>query len=86
MRSALFWDITQRRVVIVYRRFGTIYLSHLQGSRSPIPRRAQISKTILPLLGFETRICQPVAYLLYYTDIIHFKSSLQDFNYIVIVF
>jgi hypothetical protein len=32
-RSALFWDITQRRVVIVYRRFGTMYWSHLHGSR-----------------------------------------------------
>jgi hypothetical protein len=32
---ALFWDITQRRVVIIYRRFGTTYGSHLQGSRSP---------------------------------------------------
>jgi len=29
MRSALFGDITQRRVVIPYRRFGTTYLSHL---------------------------------------------------------
>jgi hypothetical protein len=28
MRSALFWDITRRRVVIVYRRFGTTYRSH----------------------------------------------------------
>jgi hypothetical protein len=33
MKSALFWDITQRRVVIVYRRFGTTYRSHLHGSR-----------------------------------------------------
>jgi hypothetical protein len=35
-RSALFWHITQRRLVILYRRFGTTYPSHLQGSRSPI--------------------------------------------------
>jgi hypothetical protein len=35
VRSALRWDITQRRVVIVYRRLGTAYRSHLQGSRSP---------------------------------------------------
>jgi hypothetical protein len=34
MRSALFWDITQRLVEIVYRRFGTTYQSHLQGSRT----------------------------------------------------
>jgi hypothetical protein len=25
---AVFWDITRRRVVIVYRRFGTKYRSH----------------------------------------------------------
>ena len=35
MRSALFWVITQHRVVIPYRRFGTTYRSHLQGSRNP---------------------------------------------------
>jgi hypothetical protein len=32
-RPALFWDVTQRRVVILYRHFGTTYRSHLQGSR-----------------------------------------------------
>ena len=32
IRSALSWDITQRIVVIPYRRFGTTYRSHLQGS------------------------------------------------------
>ena len=31
MRSALFWDIMQRLVVIMYRRFGTTYGSDLQG-------------------------------------------------------
>jgi hypothetical protein len=40
MRSALFWEIMERRAVIVYRRFGTKYRSHLQGSRSP--RRTNI--------------------------------------------
>jgi hypothetical protein len=30
MRSALFWDITQRMVAIPYRRFGTTYGSHLK--------------------------------------------------------
>jgi hypothetical protein len=34
MRSTLLWDITQRRMVILYRRFGTTFRSHLQGSRS----------------------------------------------------
>jgi hypothetical protein len=30
-RFALFLDITQRRAVILYRRFGTTYRSHLNG-------------------------------------------------------
>jgi hypothetical protein len=33
--SALVRGVTQRRVVILYRRLGTTYRSHLQGSRSP---------------------------------------------------
>ena len=32
MRFALYWVITQRIVVIPYRRFGTTCPSHLQGS------------------------------------------------------
>jgi hypothetical protein len=35
LRSALFWDITQRRAVIPYRCFGTTYRSHLQELRNP---------------------------------------------------
>jgi hypothetical protein len=31
-RTALLWDITRHRVVIVYRRIGTTYRSHLHGS------------------------------------------------------
>jgi hypothetical protein len=34
LTSAPFWDIKQRRVVILYRRFGTTYRPHLQGSKS----------------------------------------------------
>ena len=34
-RSSLFWDITRRKLVVGYRRFGKTYRSHLQGSRSP---------------------------------------------------
>ena len=30
VRSALFWEITQHILVIIYRRFGTITRSHLQ--------------------------------------------------------
>ena len=32
LRTARFWVITQRLVVISYRRFGTTYRSHLRGS------------------------------------------------------
>ena len=35
LRPALFWNITQRMVVIPHRRFGTTYRSHLQGLRKP---------------------------------------------------
>jgi hypothetical protein len=55
LRSALFWGTTQRRVLILYRRFGTMYRSHLQGSRNVgkgltldaalYPRRTQISSS-----------------------------------------
>jgi hypothetical protein len=30
MRSLLFWDFRQRRLVVSYGRFGTTYRSHLQ--------------------------------------------------------
>jgi len=33
VRTALFWAITQRVAVISYRRFGTTYRSHIEGSR-----------------------------------------------------
>jgi hypothetical protein len=34
-RTGLFWIITQRVVVIPYRRFGTTYRSHLRGVKNP---------------------------------------------------
>jgi hypothetical protein len=33
MKSVVFWDVTRRRVVIVYRRFRTTYWSHLHATR-----------------------------------------------------
>ena len=38
MRPALFWGLTQHRLVIPYRRFGTTCLSHLKGSKSLLSR------------------------------------------------
>jgi hypothetical protein len=43
MRSAIFWDFTQRGMVVSYRRFETTYHSHLQPSSSP--RRSDIIYT-----------------------------------------
>ena len=34
-KSWLFWDVTQRLLVVVYRHFGTAYQSHLQQHSSP---------------------------------------------------
>jgi hypothetical protein len=39
MRSALFRDVTQRRVVILCRRFGTTYRSDLQDRRKSTNKR-----------------------------------------------
>jgi hypothetical protein len=50
LRSTLFWGITQRVVVVLYRRFGTTYQFHLQ--RSSNPRRKAYFLGFLPgLLG-----------------------------------
>jgi len=46
IRSALFRDITWRRVVISHRHFGTNYLSHVQGSRNPSRRTSSPSKMV----------------------------------------
>jgi len=35
MRSALFWDFAQRRMVVLYSRVGITYRSHMPGSSSP---------------------------------------------------
>jgi hypothetical protein len=51
MRSAFFWDITQRTVVIPYQRFGTTYRFPLQGSRSP-----RIPLKIWPTICPETSV------------------------------
>ena len=74
MRSALFWDIAPHRMEILYRRFGTTYRFHLQGSNvgKGLPldaayylRRSQISSTFHPtslsllILSFHLRLGLP---------------------------
>jgi len=58
MRSAIFWDFTQRRMVVSCRRFGTTYRYHLQESSSP--RRLldlrRCNREIVPKRRQETTI------------------------------
>jgi hypothetical protein len=44
LKSVVFWVITRRRVVIIYRRFGTTYRSHLHGSRFQEERKPVTKK------------------------------------------
>jgi hypothetical protein len=47
LRSALFWDITQRLVVLLYRRFGTNYRSHLDTWRCIIFNHSNTQTVLL---------------------------------------
>jgi len=42
LRSSVFWDVTQRVLLVSYRRFGTTYRSHLQGSSRTVVVRITI--------------------------------------------
>ena len=48
VRSSIFWDFTQCRLVVSYRSFGTTYRYHLRGSSSPskLPQNAGIWQRI----------------------------------------
>jgi hypothetical protein len=46
MKSVVFWVITRRRVVIIYRRFGTAYRSHLHESRFQEERKPVARKLV----------------------------------------
>jgi hypothetical protein len=52
-RSLLFWNVTQRRLVVSYRRFGTIYWYNLQGSTST--KIGVISSFTVPVTGPTVR-------------------------------
>jgi hypothetical protein len=66
MRSALFWDITRRRVVIVYRRFGTTYI--------PGDRRAHQERTLF--LKFS--ISRSLFYNLSFTKSLALNTALHS--------
>ena len=66
--SALFWDYTQSRVAIPYRRFGKTYRSRLQGSRNPrkctimgFSWQARCRDLCLEGIGFEFQLRQTLA-------------------------
>ena len=65
MRTALFWVITQRVVVISYRRFGTTCRFHLQGSRIQTFGRAQFSSTSRrkPEITHKSSPCSAIQFL-----------------------
>jgi len=50
VRYAIFWDITQRMVVIPYRHCGTTYWSRLQGLGMVIYRRECVQAFTYPKL------------------------------------
>jgi hypothetical protein len=45
LRSTLCWDFTQRRMIVWYRRFGTTYRSHFQGSSSLRRRQRRMKRS-----------------------------------------
>ena len=85
MRSSLFWDVTQRRLVVIYRRFGTIYRSDLQRSdRNALPLK--ISPIDCPETSInyyqskpsntpEERISQACSQIFLPTFCMHFQRS-----------
>jgi hypothetical protein len=46
VKSTLFWDITQRRMVVLYQHFGTTHRSHLQWSKSPFNGADKMSRNV----------------------------------------
>jgi hypothetical protein len=52
MRSALWWDFTQRIMAVPYRRFGTTYRYHLHGSGNPRRREIEGEEFLASQEGF----------------------------------
>ena len=50
-KSALFWDFTQRRMLVSCRRFETPYRSHLQGSNSTRTQQNNTNSTMMKSLN-----------------------------------
>jgi len=73
-RTALFWVITQRVVVISSRRFGTNYRSHLQGSRIRVYHDGYYCVVIIKVMVlYNFVVCQ---HLVYYFTVLWLNSNL----------
>ena len=57
LRFALFWDITQRRVAIPYRRFGTTYPPQRKGSKRNSLALEDRTHTLSRNVGKELPLC-----------------------------
>jgi hypothetical protein len=57
MTSTLFWDFTQRRMVVSYRRFGKTYRSHLQELSKDCLRSSKLRACTSPVLLLNKMLC-----------------------------
>jgi len=57
MSSSFFWDVTQYRLVIPYRRFGAAYRPHLQGSKSLVCSSVLTSRWALRCVSSAAARC-----------------------------
>ena len=72
MRSYLFWDVTQSRLVVIYRHCVTTYWSHLEGSSSPVVIYRRFGTTYRSNLP---RVKQSGSYLSKFQDNLSVPSS-----------
>jgi hypothetical protein len=56
MSSSLFWAVTQKQLVVGYRRFGTTYRSHLQWPSSPRRTSSYLTLKMGPIGRRETSV------------------------------
>jgi hypothetical protein len=91
LTSVPFYDITHRRVVILYRLFDTTYRSHLQGSRSELNSRTPYCCCLIFLSNYLSKFIQlcstvtvvysSLTYLIFWTSsIVKFLNKARRFE------
>jgi hypothetical protein len=74
LKSSVFWGITRRRGVIVYRRFGTTYRSHPHGSRVRV-----IPQKIADLINIAFSLdARPVTWIKFHVEASQLDASVQN--------